>query len=161
MEKEEAEKLIEELRGRFDAPFNSDDKSTIEKLYNAVLGKQFKPTTCQTCYHDALIEVYHHLKKNGQMASKLNYRLKAGAIINTPSFKNGKIFTNDNLTDAIAKEYLKKFPQRIDIFQKLPKDAKSSKAVKDEEPEPEEAETMVEGSEPEEAEDESEDEPTE
>lgn len=159
MEKAEAEKLIEELRGRFDAPFNSDDKSTIEKLYNAVLGKQFKPTTCQTCYHDALIEVYHHLKKNGQMASKLNYRLKAGAIINTPSFKNGKIFTNDNLTDAIAKEYLKKFPQRTDIFQKLPKDAKSSKVVKDEEPE--EAETMVEGSEPEEAEDESEDEPTE
>lgn len=95
------------------------------------------------------------------MASKLNYRLKAGAIINTPSFKNGKIFTNDNLTDAIAKEYLKKFPQRTDIFQKLPKDAKSSKAVKDEEPETEEAETMAEGSEPEDAEDESENEPTE
>ena len=95
------------------------------------------------------------------MASKLNYRLKAGAIINTPSFKNGKIFTNDNLTDAIAKEYLKKFPQRIDIFQKFPKDAKSSKAVKDEEPETEEAETMAEGSEPEDAEDESENEPTE
>ena len=29
MEKAEAEKLIEELRERFDAPFNSDDKSTI------------------------------------------------------------------------------------------------------------------------------------
>lgn len=53
------------------------------------------------------------------MAEKLNYRLKAGAIINCPAFKGGKVFSNDNLTDEIAEEYLKQFPDNVELFQKV------------------------------------------
>lgn len=120
MELAEAKKIIEELRGRFDAPFGSTDKSTIENLYYEVLGKDFVPTSCQQCYHDGLIEIYHYIKKYGKMAEKLNYRLKAGAIINCPAFMDGKVFSNDNLTDEIAEEYLKEFPNNVDLFQKVP-----------------------------------------
>ena len=35
---DEAKAVIKELRGRFDAPFSSADKSTIESLYYEVLG---------------------------------------------------------------------------------------------------------------------------
>ena len=106
MELAEVKKKIEELKGRFDAPFGSSDKSTIEYLYYEVTGKTFVPTSCQQCYHDGLIEIYHYIKKYGKMAEKSNYRLRAGAIINCPTFMGGKVFTNDNLTDEVAKNYL-------------------------------------------------------
>lgn len=136
MELAEVKKIIEELRGRFNAPFGSTDKSTIENLYYEILGKDFVPTSCQQCYHDGLIEIYHYIKKYGKMAEKLNYRLKAGAIINCPVFMDGKVFTNDNLTDEIAENYLKEFPNNVDLFQKVPeKDEveEESKKDKDEE----------------------------
>lgn len=120
MELDNVKDIIEELRGRFDAPFSSSDKSTIANLYYEVIGKTFVHTSCQQCYHDGLIEIYHYIKKYGKMAEKLNYRLKAGAIINCPAFKGGKIFSNDNLTDEIAEEYLKQFPDNVEIFQKVP-----------------------------------------
>ena len=92
----------------------------VARLYKEVLGKDFQPTTCQQCYHDALIEVYLYLKNNKTMAKKCNYRLRAGFIISCSDFKSGKIFTNDNLTDAVAKEYLAKYPKQEKMFQKLP-----------------------------------------
>lgn len=57
------------------------------------------------------------------MAEKCNYRLRAGFIINCPSFKEGKIFTNDNLTDDIAADYLKQFPNMADMFQAIPNES--------------------------------------
>lgn len=139
MEREEAIKEVRGLRERKDffAPFNASEKSEIEILYKAVLGKDFRPTSCQNCYHDAVIEIYSYLKNNGAMAEKCNYRLKAGAIINSPSFQGGRIFTNDNLTDAVAAAFLKEFPKQQFLFQKVPtkakvsgKGAKATKATK-------------------------------
>ena len=46
--------------------------------------------------------------------------MRAGFIISCPDFHNGKIFTNDNLTDAVAKEYLQKYPKQETMFQKMP-----------------------------------------
>lgn len=124
MERKEAVKKVRALREHEDffAPFNATDKSEIEKLYKAVLGKDFIPTSCQHCYHDAVIEIYLHLKNKGTMAEKCNYRLKAGAIINSPSFQSGKIYTNDNLTDTVAAAFLKKFPKQKFLFQKMPEE---------------------------------------
>lgn len=118
---EEAKTLTMDLRTRFDAPFSSHDKAQIEVLYNEVLGKTFYPTSCQNCYHDALIEICLYLKKHTTMAEKCNYKLRAGFIINCPSFKQGQIFTNDNLTDDVAAAYLKQFPNMADMFQAIPK----------------------------------------
>jgi len=121
MELEEARRIIEDLKGRFDTPFSSFDKETIEELYYEVTGKSFVPTSCQQCYHDALVEIVYFLNKNGKMAEKLNYRLKAGAIINCPAFMGGKVFSNDNLTDEVAQNYLEQFPDNVELFQKVPK----------------------------------------
>ena len=115
---DEAKQIIDELRGRFENPFNSSDKELIEQLYIEVTGRTFVATTCQQCYRDAVIEVIHYLNKKGRVAEKLNYKLRAGAIINCPTFRNGQVFTNDNLTDEIAQEYLKEFPEQEVLFEK-------------------------------------------
>lgn len=122
MELEEAKAIIEELKGKFDNPFSSYDKNQIEKLYIAVLGKTFVATSCQQCYHDALVEVIHYLKNNNKMAEKKNFVLRAGVIINCPTFQGGKVFSNDNLTDEVAEEYLKAFPKQAVLFDELPED---------------------------------------
>ena len=121
MKVEDAKTIVEELKGRFEAPFSSSDKAHIVRLYWEVLGKEFKPTSCQQCYHDALIEVYLYLKKYNKMKDKCNYRMRAGFIISCPRFANGKIYTNDNLTDEVAEEYLAQFPKNVEMFQQLPK----------------------------------------
>lgn len=118
----EATRQVEELKGRYDSPFSDSDKRAIERLYDAVMRKRFVPTTCQQCYHDALIEIYLTLKKLNKMPKKCNYRMRAGFIISCPDFYNGKIFTNENLTDKVAKEYLAKFPKAESYFQVLPEE---------------------------------------
>ena len=117
---EQAQSLCDELRGRFDSPFSTLDKQTIERLYSEVLGKRFKPTTCQQCYHDGLIEIYLYLKQNNKMADKKNYILRAGAIIHCPDFHKGKAFNNNNITDEIAAEYLEKYPNKAVLFAQIP-----------------------------------------
>lgn len=116
----------EDLRGRFDAPFNLSDKAEIESLYKAVLGRTMIPTSCQTCYHDALIEIYLHLKRNGIMAEDKKYLLKAGAIIISPIFDNGTVYSNANLTDDVAKRYLEQFPEQVVLFAKVPETAETA-----------------------------------
>ena len=137
----EAKSLVNELKGRFDSPFNSTDKDTIENLYLAVCGKRFRPTSCQNCYHDALLEVINYLKHHTTMAEKSNFRLKAGAIIHSPLFENGKIFTNENMTDEVAKKYLSKYPGQMVLFQKVPEGFKPGQKEK---PTIEEAQKMKE-----------------
>ena len=116
---EQAKTLTNDLRGRFNAPFSSFDKQSIAQLYYEVLGKEFKPTTCQQCYHDALIEIYLYLKRENKMKAKCKYRMRAGFIINCPTFHNGTVYTNANLTDEVAEEYIAAFPQNADLFQRL------------------------------------------
>lgn len=103
-------------------PFSISEKRTIEKLYFEVLGRDFKPTSCQQCYHDALVEIYIYLKENKSMAEKSKYRLRAGFIIHSPNFHGGFVYNNDNLTDAVAKEYLQQYPKNAVYFSKLPED---------------------------------------
>lgn len=64
------------------------------------------------------------------MKEKCNYSLRAGFIIHCPTFHDGKIYTNDNLTDAVAAEYLAAFPGQRPMFAKVAESA----AVKPEEP---------------------------
>lgn len=120
----EAVYKVEDLKRRFDFPFSASDKVVIEHLYFEVLRKRFVPTSCQQCYHDALIEIYLTLKREKKMPKKCNYRMKAGFIISCPNFYSGKIFTNENLTDKVAKEYLEKYPNMEDYFQLIPDDEK-------------------------------------
>lgn len=116
---DEALNICRELRTRYDAPFSTSDKQRIERLYEAVFLERMKPTSCQSCYHDALIRIYTYLKREGKMREKCNYRLRAGFIIHCPNFRRGKIYTNYNLTDEVAEEYLAMFPQNTDLCERI------------------------------------------
>ena len=124
----EAMTLIEGLRGRMSV-LSPEDKTTIATMYPIVLGKPFLRTRCNDCYRDAVIEMYLQLTKHGTMISELRYRLRAGIIIHSPLFYGGKVFSNANLTDDIAKEYLAMFPNKRTMFDSVP-------AEKAEEPKP-------------------------
>lgn len=126
----EAVELSEQLKAHLNDAFSASEKSQIEHLYAEVLGKQFKPTNCQRCYHDALIQVILYLRKEGKMKEKCNYSLRAGFIIHCPTFHDGKVYTNDNLTDAVAAEYLAAFPGQRPMFAKVAEPA----AVRPEDP---------------------------
>ena len=56
------------------------------------------------------------------MAEEKKFKLRAGAIINCPNFYNGKVFSNENLTDKVAEEYLKAFPEQREMFEELPEE---------------------------------------
>ena len=128
MTHDEALAMALELRGRSNSsPFNSQDKRSIEELHREVIGYDMKPTTCQNCYHDALILIILRLKKTTAMAQDRQYQLRNGFIIHSPIFHQGAIFTNANLTDDIAREYLERFPANSTMFSKIPKAAKPQK----------------------------------
>lgn len=115
---QEALLLADELKARFDTGFSAPDKESIVKLYVEVLRKDFKRTNCNDCYRDALIEVCNYLKREKKMKEKCAYSLLAGVIIQ--DFESGKIYTNANLTDEVAENYLKKFPKQIQMFGQKP-----------------------------------------
>jgi len=103
------------------ASLSSSEKAEIERLYVLVLDKKFVRTSCSDCYHDAVIEMMLYLKKNGKMKEKSEYGLKNGALLQM-EFGSSKFYTNENLTDDIAEEYLAKYPDNIKFFSKHPED---------------------------------------
>lgn len=117
---QEAKAALEKLEGKQDAAFSVAEKQKIEQLYFEVLRKTFVHTSCQQCYHDAVIEMACYIKKYRKLKAKCNYRMKAGFIISCPDFYSGKIFTNDNLTDKVAKEYLDRYPKQEVMFSEIP-----------------------------------------
>ena len=54
------------------------------------------------------------------MKEKCGYKLRAGFIIQ--DFTTGKVYTNANLTDKVAKAYLKEFPKQVRMFEVVPED---------------------------------------
>lgn len=128
MTHDEALARANELKGRQNSsPFNSQEKRSIEELHREVIGYDMKPTTCQNCYHDALILIILRLKKTTAMAKDKQYTLRNGFIIHSPIFHQGTIYTNANLTDEVAKEYLERFPANVTMFSKMPREAKPKK----------------------------------
>lgn len=120
MSVDEAVLILTELKGRIDSGLYSMDKAQVANLYNEVLGKTFKPTSCRDCYRDAVIEMILYLKKNGAMKEKCQYSLLNGAIIR--EFGTGKVYSNANLTDKVAEAWLRKYPQQIKMFATYPAD---------------------------------------
>lgn len=146
---EDAIRLSGELRERFRSPYSAEDKQRIRMLYREVLGKTMKQTNCQSCFHDAVIEICCFLRRNNTMAKKGRYSMRAGFVLSCPSFDGGKIYTNSNLTDEVAERYIKSFPEQAKFFV-----IDESVAVEQPEVEeqPEEVESVPEVEEPEEQE---------
>lgn len=110
---------LEVLRGR--VALSTSDKSDIELMYQQVIGKDFVKTSCNDCYHDAVIEMYLYLKRTGNMKKKSNYTLKNGVLLQA-EFGSNTMYTNANLTDEVAENYLAKNPKGEILFASLPTD---------------------------------------
>lgn len=117
---EQVIKEISVLKGRINSGLSSMEKAEIARLYGEVLGKEFKPTSCRDCYRDACIEIELYLRRNGRMKEKSRYVLLNGAIIR--EFGTGKVYSNANITDKIAEDWLRKYPQQIKMFAAYPDD---------------------------------------
>ena len=98
--------------------FSQEEKTEIERVYFEVFRRKMRTCQCKNKYHDAILEMYNYLKnielKGGEMTKS---RLKRGVVLYVG---NGKYYTNSNLTDEVAAEYLAKYPRRVGIFEVLP-----------------------------------------
>ena len=127
MTEQEAQAELMILRGLADS---GNDlalvKERIDRLYWAVCRKHLRTCKCKNKYMDALLEIYAKLKNPETMADRLNTqaRLVNGVVL----FVDGNHYTNRNLTDDVARQFLAKFPQRKDWFASLPS-ATTEKAV--------------------------------
>lgn len=127
MTTEAAIQELEELRG---IALNGDNlapyKRRIKALYLQVCGKPLRECNCKNVLKDAIYEIYSLLRHKIKSSDKImeNSRLVMGVVI----FWGGTHYTNKNLTDDIARQFLAKFPQRKDWFEKLPP-AEAPKAV--------------------------------
>lgn len=92
-------------------------KERIDRLYWAVCRKHLRTCKCKNVEKDALLEIYaklmYHKKTNTKMAQA---RLVRGVILQW----KGAHYTNSNLTDEVARDFLASFPQRKDWFEILP-----------------------------------------
>lgn len=127
MTDKEALAELNDLRGLADTGSLAVAKERVEKLYFAVLGKHLRRCRCKNILQDALLEIYTKLRKNDKKTmdpNKAKARLVNGVVI----FWKGNHYTNSNLTDEVAREFLASFPQRKDWFATLPS-ATTAKAV--------------------------------
>ena len=92
-------------------------KERIDRLYWEVCRKHLRTCKCKDKYKDALMEIYaklmYHKKTNTTMAKA---RLVNGVVLQW----KGNHYTNANLTDEVARQFLATFPQRVSWFAELP-----------------------------------------
>lgn len=92
-------------------------RERIDRLYFAVCGKHLRKCRCKNVEKDALLEIYaklmYHKKTNKTMAQA---KLVNGVVLKW----QGNHYTNANLTDEVAREFLSAFPIRKDWFAVLP-----------------------------------------
>lgn len=92
-------------------------RERIDRLYWAVCRKHLRSCRCKNVEKDALLEIYaklmYHKKTNTTMTQA---KLVNGVVLQW----KGNHYTNNNLTDEVAREFLATFPQRKDWFAELP-----------------------------------------
>lgn len=92
-------------------------RERVDRLYWAVCRKHLRTCKCKNVEKDALLEIY----------AKLRYHIKTNTTMTQAKLVNGVVlqwkgnhYTNSNLTDEVAREFLAMFPQRKDWFEILP-----------------------------------------
>lgn len=91
-------------------------KKQIREVLRAVTGQKLG-TSCATCYIEALFKI---IKYKNMAFSQYELRRGYVAILTKPL--NGiKAFTNKQITDELAVEFLRQHPERIVYFTKMPR----------------------------------------
>lgn len=119
MTAEEITKMLQELEGVDKRALTLEQKSTISELYSVVLQKEFRATSCNDCYSDAVIEMLCYLRRHGEVKPVRKYRLKAGALLQH-GFGSSVFYTDMNITDDVAREFLRNDKSLVTQFSSLP-----------------------------------------
>lgn len=106
-----------------DSVFSDEERQFIAEIYKSLLGKDIPNCSCRNRFTDALIEICSTFKIKLNM-SKCQYQLLAGVII----WLGTECYSNHNLTDEVAEEYLRRFPEaREKEFQVWPEEEPQAK----------------------------------
>ena len=131
MEYQEAMTQLTRLRsliaaGGDDSVYSPEDRQIIEEIHFEEFGKKVRDCGCSDRYRDAVIVLYSKLKKTQTMVKDQKYLLRPGVII----WLGTDAYSRHNLTDQVAKAYLKKHPEDRKKFERLPEDYKTPEVTK-------------------------------
>jgi hypothetical protein len=131
MEYQEAMTQLIRLRsllvaGGDDSVFSNEDRQIIEAIHLEETGQKVRDCNCRDRYADAVIELYRKLKRTQTMAKDQKYMLRPGVII----WIGTDAYSRHNLTDKVAKAYLKANPEAIKKFERVPEDYITPAAAK-------------------------------
>ena len=123
MEYQEAMQQLTRLRsliaaGGDDSVYNDEDRQIIEAIHIAETGQKVRDCGCRDRYTDAVIVLYKKLNRLKTMAKDQKYMLRPGVII----WVGTEAYSRRNLTDKVAKAYLKANPDAYKKFEKLPEE---------------------------------------
>lgn len=125
LEFEEIAALCEdrELFGRVvsKATYTPQEAAQIGAAYLQIFKRQIVQT-CGNCVGDALAELVALYRKNPEKMKEqnsCNYKLRAGMLIRL-KFGDNVYYSNANLTDKVAEEYIMAKPSRLSDFEKYP-----------------------------------------
>ena len=131
MDYQEAMQQLTRLRsllvaGGDDSVFSDEDRQTIEAIHLEETGQKVRDCNCKDRYADAVIVLYQKLKRTQTMAKDQKYILRPGVII----WIGTEAYSRHNLTDKIAKAYLKANPEARKKFERVPEDYIAPAAAK-------------------------------
>lgn len=131
MDYQEAMTQLRRLRslmvaGGDDSVFSEEDRLIIEEIHRAETGKKVRDCGCRDRYADAVIELYRKLNKTKIMAKDQKYMLRPGVII----WIGTEAYSRHNLTDKVAKAYLKANPDARKKFERVPEDYQAPASAK-------------------------------
>lgn len=104
--------------------YTTAETLAIEQAYRDVFGRGVRDCKCPNRYRDAVIELRIFIKNHATM-EKSNYKLKTGVVIQPSG--TSEVYTNDNLTDEIAEQFLKERPGARGLFAVAPTTDESDK----------------------------------
>lgn len=106
------------VAGGDDSVFSDEDRRVIEEIHLEETGQKVRECNCKDRYSDAVIELYRKLKRTQTMAKDQKYILRPGVII----WIGTEAYSRHNLTDKVAKAYLKANPEARKKFERVPED---------------------------------------
>ena len=105
--------------------FSNDEKVIIAEIHKQIFNKNLL-SSCPKKYKEAYFAIQNSIlnKNNKNMKNKeQKYQLKRGVSINY----KGIIYTSINITDSVAENYLKEYPEKKIKFSEIPETHKESK----------------------------------
>jgi hypothetical protein len=134
MTNEQAHSELTALRGLIDGGADlASLRGRIDALYFAVCGKHLRKCNCKNVEMDAIVEIHRKLKM--YESKKIDMTQAQARLVNGVVLQwKGNHYTNSNLTDEVAREFLAAFPVRKDWFAVLPPTEEPKAEVSEEQP---------------------------